>query len=285
MLEQITPLILTFNEAPNIDRALAKLIWAKQIVVIDSYSTDETLDIVKSYPQTQVFQRQFDTHHNQWNYGLAQVKTEWVLSLDADYILTDELIAEIASLPHDSPIDGYFARFKYCVFGKPLRGTLLPPRQVLFRREKSIYLNDGHTQLLHVRGKSGTLNSYIYHDDRKPLSRWLWAQDRYMLMENKKILETSPGELSLGDRIRRQKILAPFVILFYCLIFNQGILDGWYGWYYALQRTLAEILLSIRLIEMEKFASQLPTKSNRSVSNIITATSTQPVNPSVLVEK
>jgi len=278
MLEQITPLILTFNEAPNLDRTLAKLTWAKQIVVIDSYSTDESLDIVRSYPQTQVFQRQFDTHHNQWNYGLAQVKTEWVLSLDADYILTDELIAEIESLANDSPIDGYFVRFKYCVFGKPLRGTLLPPRQVLFRREKSIYLDDGHTQLLHVRGESGTLNSYIYHDDRKPLSRWLWAQDRYMLIENKKILETSPGELSLGDRIRRQKILAPFVILFYCLIFNQGILDGWYGWYYALQRTLAEILLSIRLIEMEKFASQLPTTSDRSVSN-------RPINPSVLVEK
>jgi len=285
MLEQITPLILTFNEAPNIDRTLAKLTWAEQIAVIDSYSTDETLDMVKSYPQTQVFQRQFDTHHNQWNYGLAQVKTEWVLSLDADYILTDELIAELASLAHDSPIDGYFVRFKYCVFGKPLRGTLLPPRQVLFRREKSIYLDDGHTQLLHVRGESGTLNSYIYHDDRKPLSRWLWAQDRYMLIENQKILETSPDELSFGDRIRRQKILAPFVILFYCLIFNQGILDGWYGWYYALQRTLAEILLSIRLIEMEKFASQLPTTSDRSVSNRIAAPSAQSVNPSVFVKK
>ncbi|MEQ8381970.1 MAG: glycosyltransferase family 2 protein [Coleofasciculus sp. A1-SPW-01] len=285
MLEKITPLILTFNEAHNIDRTLAKLTWARQIVVIDSYSTDETLDMVKSYPQTQVFQRQFDTHHNQWNYGLSQVTTEWVLSLDADYFLTDALIAELASLPTDSPIDGYFARFKYCVFGKPLRGTLLPPRQVLFRREKSIYLDDGHTQLLQIRGESGMLNSYIYHDDRKPLSRWLWAQDRYMLIENKKILETSPGELSLGDRIRRQKILAPFVILFYCLIFNQGILDGWYGWYYALQRTLAEILLSIRLIEMEKFASQAPTTSDRSVSNRIAATSTQSVNPSVLVEK
>lgn len=285
MLEQITPLLLTFNEAPNIDRTLAKLTWATQIVVIDSYSTDETLDMVKSYPLTQVFQRQFDTHHNQWNYGLAQVKTEWVLSLDADYILTDELITEIASLRQDSPIDGYFARFKYCVFGKPLRGTLLPPRQVLFRQEKSIYLDDGHTQLLHVRGNSGTLNSYIYHDDRKPLSRWLWAQDRYMLIENKKILETSPGELSLGDRIRRQKILAPFVILFYCLILNQGILDGWYGWYYALQRTLAEILLSIRLIEMEQFESQVPTTSNQPISNIIAATSASSVNPSVLVKK
>ena len=251
MLEEVTPLILTLNESPNIDRTLEHLTWAKRIIVIDSYSTDKTLDILQSYPQVQIFQREFDSHANQWNYGLQQLKTEWVLSLDADYIVTDELIAEIDALPKDSLVDGYFARFKYCVFGKPLRGTLLPPREVLFRKEKAVYLDDGHTQRLRVNGKSDMLSSYIHHDDRKPLSRWLWAQDRYMIIESKKLIETPDSELSFGDRIRQQKILAPFVILFYCLILNKGILDGWAGWYYALQRMLAEIMLSIRLIETE----------------------------------
>lgn len=252
MLEKVTPLILTFNEAPNIDCTLQCLTWAKRIVVIDSYSTDETIEIVQFYPQVQIVQREFDTHTNQWNYGLQQVTSEWVLSLDADYRLTNNLISEIEALPKDLLVDGYFARFKYCVFGKPLRGTLLPPREVLFRREKAIYIDDGHTQLLHINGKSRMLSSYIHHDDRKPLTRWLWAQDRYLIIEAKKILETPIRELSLGDRIRRQKILAPFLILFYCLIINRGILDGWAGWYYAFQRTLAEILLSIHLIEAEK---------------------------------
>jgi glycosyltransferase involved in cell wall biosynthesis len=252
MLEEVTPLILTFNESANIDRTIQRLTWAKRIVVIDSYSTDRTLEVLQSYPQVQIFQREFDTHANQWNYGLQQVKTEWVLSLDADYVLTNELIAEIEALPNDSLVDGYFAKFKYCVFGKPLRGTLLPPRAVLFRKEKAVYVDDGHTQLLKVNGNSGMLASYIHHDDRKPLSRWLWAQDRYMIIETKKLLETPASELSFGDRIRRQPILAPFIILFYCLILNKGILDGWAGWYYALQRVLAEILLSIRLIETER---------------------------------
>ncbi|MGJ5673007.1 MAG: glycosyltransferase family 2 protein [Nostochopsis sp.] len=252
MLDQITPLILTYNEAPNIDRTLKKLVWAKQIVVIDSYSTDETLEILASYSQVKIFKRKFDTHGTQWNYGLEQIKSEWVLSLDADYIVTDELIAEIKSLPVDGQIDGYFARFKYCVFGKPLRGTILPPRQVLFRKDKAIYIDDGHTQLLQVNGKSARVSAYIHHDDRKPLSRWLWAQDRYMVIEAKKLLETPVSELSLSDRIRRQKVLAPFIILIYCLILKGCILDGWHGWYYAWQRILAEIILSIRLIELEK---------------------------------
>ena len=251
MIEKITPLLLTYNEAPNIKRTIQRLRWAKRIVVIDSYSSDNTLEILNSYPQVQVFQRKFDTHATQWNYGLEQVLSEWTLSLDADYILTDEFISEIQSLPLNSSINGYFVQFKYCVFGKPLRGTLLPPRQVLFRKAKATYVDDGHTQLLQVQGESAHLSTYIYHDDRKPLNRWLWAQDRYMVIEVNKLTQIPDAELSLSDRIRKQKILAPFVILFYCLIVKGGILDGWHGWYYAFERVLTEILLSIRLIEYE----------------------------------
>lgn len=251
MLKKVTPVILTYNEAPNINRTLEKLFWATQIIVVDSYSTDETLDILALYPQVKIFQRVFDTHAKQWNYGLQQVTSEWVLSLDADYTISDELIAEIKALPQAPIVDGYFSKFKYCVFGKPLRGTILPPRQVLFRKDKSVYIDDGHTQLLQVKGKSGMLSSYIYHDDRKSLSRWLWAQDRYLVIEAKKLQQTPVSKLCLGDSIRKQKILAPFVVLFYCLIIKGGILDGWRGWYYAFQRVLAEIILAIRLIEIE----------------------------------
>ena len=251
MLEKITPLILTYNESPNINRTLQTLTWAKRIVVIDSYSTDETLEILSSFPQLEVFKRKFDTHVTQWNYGLEQVKSEWVLSLDADYVLTNELITEINNLPSDINIDGYFARFRYCVFGKPLRSTILPPRELLFRKDKAIYIDDGHTQLLNNQGQSSQLSAYIHHDDRKPLSRWLWAQQRYMVMETQKLLDTPNSELSLGDRIRKQKILAPLIIFFYCLILKGGILDGWHGWYYTFQRVLAEVILSIHLIEAD----------------------------------
>ena len=256
MLEKITPLILTYNEAPNIERTLQHLTWAKKIVVIDSYSTDETLKILHSIPQVQVFQRQFDSFAVQCNYGLGKITSEWVLSLDADYVLTDELISEIKSLQTEPNVNSYAVRFKYCVFGKPLRGTLLPPRKVLYRLEKATYQDDGHAHRVSVKGKSATLSSYIHHDDRKPLIRWLWAQNRYMNIEVKKLTQTSNDELSLGDKIRKQKIIAPLIILFYCLILKGGILDGWYGWYYAFQRMLAEILLSIRLIEFEKLQKE-----------------------------
>lgn len=252
MLENITPLILTYNESSNIGRSLDQLSWAKNIIVIDSFSDDETLDILSYYSQVKVLQRSFDTHARQWNFGLAQIQTQWVLSLDADYFMTNELIDEIANLKTDTTINGYFIRFKYCVFGQPLRATILPPRLTLFRKDQATYEDDGHTQLLQLKGDSTNLSHCIYHDDRKSLSRWLWAQDRYMLIEVKKLLETPIHELSWSDRVRRTKIGAPFLILVYCLILKGGVLDGWPGWYYAFQRMLAEILLSIRLMESEK---------------------------------
>ncbi|MBE9203840.1 glycosyltransferase family 2 protein [Synechocystis salina LEGE 06099] len=250
-LALITPLILTYNEAPNIERTLQKLQWAKRIVIIDSFSNDETLEIANNHPQVEFFQRQFTSFADQCNFGLGKISTEWVLSLDADYILTQSLIEELNQIPDDTPINGYKVPFKYCVFGQPLRGTLLPPRCVLYRPQFAKYEDDGHAHRVNISGRKGQLNHPIYHDDRKPLSRWLWAQDRYMIIEAQKLTQTPSSQLSWGDKIRKQKILAPFIIFVYCLIIKGGILDGWRGWYYAFQRVFAEILLSLRLMEAE----------------------------------
>lgn len=248
MLHQITPLILTLNEAPNLDRVLQKLHWADDVVVVDSFSSDRTLEILSHYPQVRWVQRRFDSHAQQWNFGIEQVTTPWVLSLDADYVLSDELIEEMRHLTPSDDCQGYFVAFRYCVLGKPLRGTLLPPRQVLFRAHAR-YDDDGHTQLLRTEGTVQYLRSMIDHDDRKPLSRWLWAQDRYMKLEVTKLLNTPSPQLSQGDRLRKDTVLAPLAVLIYCLVLKGGLLDGWRGLFYAAQRVLAELLLLIYLIE------------------------------------
>ena len=256
MLDKVTPLILTYNEAPNIDRTLKKLSWAQEIVVIDSYSNDETLEILKSYPHIKIFQRTFDTHAHQWNYGLEKVTSEWILSLDADYGISERLVEEISALNNDS-IDGYFIPFKYCVFGKPLQRAILPPRQALFRKAACIYIDDGHTQLLVNKGLSDRLQEPIDHDDRKPVNRWFNSQIKYADLEMRKLIDTPPARLSFVDKIRLAKVVAPLLVLIYCLIYKGGILDGWHGIYYALQRVLAELVLSIKLMEHEFYNTKL----------------------------
>jgi hypothetical protein len=75
-----------------------------------------------------------------------------------------------------------------------------------------------------------------------------------------KLLDTPLKQLSRNDRIRRHKVLAPIFALIYCLFVKQLILDGWPGWYYTLQRVLAETLLSLRLMEAEHFTVETSQK-------------------------
>src|SRR5271170_2273181 len=95
MLAEITVLILTFNEAPNIRRTLERLRRAGEIVVVDGFSTDGTPELARQFPNVRLMQRQFDNHTAQWNFGIEQCRTDWVLALDADYLLSDGLVAEL----------------------------------------------------------------------------------------------------------------------------------------------------------------------------------------------
>ena len=248
-LTEITPLILTYNEEPNLGRCLARLAWAREVMVVDSLSTDRTKEIATGFPNVRFLERRFDNHTAQWNFGLDQVKTDWVLSLDADYLLSDGFEQELAALRPDADLAAYAASFCYCINGRPLRGTLYPARLALFRRAKCRYVQDGHTQLLRADGPTAALRTRILHDDRKPLSHWIWSQDRYAKLEAEKLSRTPSVELGLNDRIRKTILLGPPVVFLYTLFVRGVILDGWAGWHYALQRALAETLLSLRLIE------------------------------------
>ncbi|WP_413668444.1 glycosyltransferase family 2 protein [Mucilaginibacter sp. Mucisp86] len=252
----ITALILTKNEEPNLKRVLDRLTWLERVVILDSYSTDATLDIANSYPNVEIFERKFDCHRDQWNYGLTLLKSKWVLTLDADYVLTPEFIQETKNIIANPQNAAYETTFKFLVFGKRLLGDNTTPRPVLFDIDKCIYYTDGHTQRLKVNGTTGKYKAYILHDDRKPLSRWLGNQDGYAIHESEKLVSEPYSELPLSGRIRKTKILAPFAVFFYCLFVKGLIFNGWVGWHYTLQRTMVEMLLAIRLVEDEKLAEK-----------------------------
>jgi len=253
MLDQITPVILTYNEGPNIRRTLGALHWAQDIVVLDSFSEDATVSLAKEFPRVRIFQRQFDTHQNQWNYALSDtgISSEWVLALDADYVVTAEAIEELKDLQPSAGINGYQVRFAYCVYGKRLRGSAYPPVTVLYRRNSASYRQDGHTQRVVINGEVRKLHSRILHDDHKPLSHWLTSQDRYMQLEIAHLLDSNNVELGFADGLRKTRVLFPFVIFFYCLFIKGAIRDGWAGVYYAFQRMLTEILLALYMIEKD----------------------------------
>jgi glycosyltransferase involved in cell wall biosynthesis len=250
-LDQVSVLILTYNEAPNIARTLDALADFPEVVVVDSGSTDETLDIVARYPRARVVTRAFDTHAAQWNFGLTGcgLAREWVLALDADYQLSSGLVEEIGRLSPSNEAAGYRIAFRYCIFGRPLSGSLYPPVVALYRRRHAHYVQHGHTQRVAVRGGIRELGGRIDHDDRKPLAHWLSAQQRYAKLEADYLLAVSRKELRRTDRIRLMGWPSPILTFLYTLIGRGCVLEGWAGWFYVLQRTLAETMIALEIVE------------------------------------
>lgn len=251
----VTPVILTAEEEANIGRTLARLGWARRVVVVDSGSTDRTEELCRAAGNVDFIVRPFGNHASQWSFAVHEtgIETNWVLALDADYVVTDEFLAAGNRAVKRADVAGYRCHFVYVALGRALRGTLYPPVVALYRRAAGRYIQDGHTQRLVIDGRVEDLPGVIRHDDRKPLSRWFASQQRYAALEARHLLSADRAALSRADRLRLMCWPAPFLVFFHVLLTKRCLLDGWPGWFYALQRLLAEIMLALELIARSRF--------------------------------
>jgi glycosyltransferase involved in cell wall biosynthesis len=247
---RLSALIITYNEEANIFRTLSAIKWISDILVIDSGSSDRTIQIINQFSNTRLIYRQFDSFAKQCNFGLEQLSSEWVLSLDADYVLSSQLSKEILGLfTASNDIDLYYQAYRiafdYCISGKAIRSGLLPPRTCLYERLKAHYIDIGHGHKIVVNGRVGSLKHKILHDDRKPFGKWLNNQQRYQRIEARMLATKSSNDLPVQDLIRKHTFLAPFLAFFMCIILRRGFLDGKEGIVYAFHRLIAESLLYV----------------------------------------
>ena len=253
MLADITPVILTFNEAANIGRSLERLNWAREVVIVDSGSTDRTLEIAAGFANVRVVHRPFDSHAEQWRFAVNDtgISADWILRLDADYMLEASLREEIAGLAPTPEISAYQIGFTYCIAGKPLRASLYPSLPVLFRRGKGSFVTDGHTEKLRIDGPVMPLRHRLLHDDRKSLERWLQSQSRYQAIEADKLVARSWSELGWADRLRCTRVLGPVAVAVHCLLVKGLMFDGAAGLHYTAQRVTADLILSMHLLQRD----------------------------------
>jgi glycosyltransferase involved in cell wall biosynthesis len=246
MLADITPIVLTWNEAPNIARTLDGLRWATEVLVVDSGSTDDTITIARRYPNVRVVTRAFDNFANQCNYAAREcgITSPWLLDLDADYVMNSKLRDEIAVLQPSPATSGYRVGFRYAIDGRVLRGSLYPPRIVLYRRERGDYEQVGHAQRLRLPGEVVDLRYTLLHDDRKPDARWVASQRRYAEEERARLLGSPWRALRWRDRLRRARVITPWLVPLYVLFVQGIVLDGPAGWRYAAQRARAEWMIA-----------------------------------------
>ena len=184
----VSVLVLTRNEEVNIVACLESVGWASEVLVVDSFSTDRTVELAESLGAT-VCRHAFETCAAQWNWALDNLPfaNDWVLVLDADERATRLLAEEIAQAvtnPAQRYV-GYWMKRRFFFGGKWLRhGGLYPTWIVrLFRRSAGRFGRHGISEHLVLEGPTGYLRVPFDHCNRKPLSEWIQKHDRYAGLE------------------------------------------------------------------------------------------------------
>ncbi len=267
----ISILILTLNEEKNLPACLEAIAWCDDIVVLDSFSTDGTVDIAEK-SGAHVCQRQFDDFAGQRNYALENLefKYEWVFHLDADEIITDELKSEMEMEIENTEVDAFRVPSKMIMLGKWLRYSgMYPAYQVrLGRTDVLRFKQVGHGQREDMdASRVGTLkNPYLHYSFSRGFEDWFAKHNRYSTREALEGLNVIGknsidwgGLLSIGLPTRRRRALKefsvrlpfrPFLRFFYLYILRRGFLDGKVGLTYCLLISIYEYMIVLKMKEL-----------------------------------
>jgi glycosyltransferase involved in cell wall biosynthesis len=222
--EKVSGLIITFNEEKNIREVLGCFDFCDEIIIVDSFSTDKTVEIAGEFPNVKIIQNRFEDYTKQRNLALSYAKNDWVLFLDGDERTTPELEKEIINTVRDAEAkDAYFFYRTFFVGQKKINfsGTQNDKNFRLFRKSKASYSENKKVhETLVVSGSIGILKNRLLH----------YSFENYDHFEKKMI---SYGKLK-GEELRLQGKKYSAIVQWSKVIFKffktyflkLGILDG-----------------------------------------------------------
>jgi (heptosyl)LPS beta-1,4-glucosyltransferase len=224
-MAEITAIVLTKNEEANIAECLNTLHWADELLVLDSFSDDATVEIARTMG-AEVQQRCFDDYARQRNAALGMAHREWVFFVDADERATDELAEEIRNCVRDESLDGWWVPRKNYIFGRWIRHAgWYPDYQLrLLRRDRARYdeRREVH-ELVELNGDAGHLQNPLTHYNYDTVHEFCDKQDRYIGYEVRMLFES-------GQRARpRNLVLQPLRQFRWRYVSLRGYRDGWRG--------------------------------------------------------
>lgn len=231
--ERLSVLILAKNEAGRIEACLRRVIWADEILVVDDLSTDATAEIALRCG-AKVVQRQFDDFSSQANFGLSHVTGDWVLSLDADELVTPELRAAIERiLEENSPCVGFtFKRLNYFLGHRMRYGGWYHDVLHLFRRGAGQFTGRVH-HTPRLDGPIGRLAAAVEHYPFQSLAQFIDRQNRYTSSEAQELVDDS-GSVSVSPaQLRNQLTWRPLKLFWKSFVKKQGFREGMYGFIFA----------------------------------------------------
>lgn len=265
----LTSIILTFNEEIHLARCIESLRdISNRIVVVDSGSTDRTVEIAESFDAL-VLTHPFRNQAEQFNWGLdnAPIETEWVLRLDADEYLTPEARAEIPKrIRHASPrTDGFTLNRQIHFQGRWIRHGGIYPKKILrlFRFGRGRSEQRWMDEHIIVDGDVEEIDADFIDDNKRSLSWWTEKHNKYSSREVVDILlGDERGRGSLSAQARRARFLKhavygrlppgvrPVAAFTYRYVVRGGVLDGWQGLvFHGLQGLWYRFLVDAKLME------------------------------------
>jgi glycosyltransferase involved in cell wall biosynthesis len=269
----ISVIILTFNSERTIGKTIesaAKI--SDDIHIVDSYSTDRTLEIIKQY-SISLAQHPFENYGSQRNWAIANLplKYDWELHLDADERLTDELINELKQLTVKFPedINGFYIGRIVHFMDRPIEhgGMHKIFHLRLFRHGKGRCENRKYDQHFYADGATANLQGAFIDDIRMSLSEWTFRHNRWADAEVNELVSTdTAGRISpdlTGTPVQKKRFLRgiyndtplfvrPFLLFFYRYFLRMGFLDGKEGLvFFVLQTFWFRFLIDAKLLERQ----------------------------------
>lgn len=179
-ISMISLVIITLDEADNIERCIRSARGVGEVIVVDSYSTDGTVDIAEKLG-AKVYRREFTSHADQKNWALEKAELDWILVLDADESLSGELRDEIGEAIVSTDMDGYWLRRRNEFFGKRIRFCGWNRDRVLrlFRRGKGSYPERAVHERLSLEGRAGRLEAPLDHRPYRDIDDYIERMTRY----------------------------------------------------------------------------------------------------------
>ena len=262
---KVSVIIITLNEEENMEQCLQTIYgWSDDIHIADSNSIDNTVEIAKNYTDNiHIVERGNWATIRQWALSSIHLKYEWILFIDADEWLTEELKNEIIQKINSDPDEnGFYIRFKFMFLNKWLKhGDQYGKVLRLFKYNKVHCVPDGDGECYVPEGEVGMLKNDFIHQDLKPFSAWIDKHNRTSLMAAKRYMEIREGKIdeAITRRRRLRKIwdkfpllLKPFLMFFYVYFIKLGFLDGKEGLVYHLHHAFwYELLIYTKIKEME----------------------------------
>ena len=199
----VSVVIITFNEEKNVRAALESAGWADEIVVVDSFSTDSTVDICREYTEN-VYQEKWRGFSGQKSYAVGLAKNDWVFVLDSDERFTDGLIKEMSGLMLEGPsMAGYYVPRRNHFMGREIRHCGWSPDYSirLFDRRKGAFKDRAVHEAVELTGDAGYLRAPMLHYPYASISDYITRMDRYSALAaeemNKAGRSAGPLDMSL----------------------------------------------------------------------------------------